>query len=313
MTTQQLSLMNLHTAGAHRGNHKSRCNSRLKSYIHTLETQSGLAIIDLNKTIDSIETVKALLNKLGQKKRQILIVGTSKYICEYTKELSGQFGVKMPFVNKRWPGGTLTNWGTINKSRKQLEKLENIVKNTEFFNKLSRNEQLSLDRQRIKMDQIFSGLKDMRNNKPGAVIILDVKNHTAILEAQALNIPVVLLTNLNSVLLPKSLQHTIVFNNTSRNAVKLITEQLVESYNAGLAVSTETTPVNKENSEGEARSYNRDRDNRQRDRSDRNYRRDGDNRARPDSRGDYRNSNTNNNRSGSYAPRQNNTQNIKAN
>jgi small subunit ribosomal protein S2 len=231
----KISLMNLHEAGAHRGNYKSRLNPRLKKYVHMVDSNS-MCIVDLNQTIDSLEKACQLMFKLGQKKKQIFIVGTSKYIKDYTSVLSSKFTSEpMPFVNNRWLGGTLTNWSTIKKTLKQLEKLESIRNNTEFYNKLSRNEQLSIDREFEKKSNLFGGLKNLKNNHPGAVLLLDTaKNYNAILESENNNIPLIAFTNLNSILLPKNLDTTIVFNNTSVNAIDIISNQLVEAYNQGV-------------------------------------------------------------------------------
>ena len=230
----QLSLMDFFNVGAHRGNHKSRLNPRLKSYIHSVDRNS-ICIIDLVKTMSSLNKAMSLMHSLGSKKRQVFVVGTSKYLGEYTTELAKTFTSEtMPYVENRWLGGTLTNWPTVRKTLKTLDKLESIFANKEFYDKLSRNEQLNIARELEKKQLLFGGLKNLKTNRPGAILVLDsAKNQNAILEAEVNNIPIIALSNLNTILLPKSLEHSIIFNNTSMEAIRLITGELAKAFNDG--------------------------------------------------------------------------------
>lgn len=231
----QISLMDLYNVGAQRGNHKSRVNPRLKKYIYQFDN-SSIAVIDLVKTIESIEKVGEFFTKLGAKRKQIFVVGTSNYLKDYTKELSLKFGPNpAPYVNSRWLGGSITNWSTVKKTLKTVEKLENIINNKDFFDKLSRNEQLQTSREFEKKNVLFGGLKYLKNNKPGAILVLDgQKNYNAILEAQTTGVPVIVFGNTNTQILPKDMRNMIVFNNTSIEAVRLIAEILAVNYSDGM-------------------------------------------------------------------------------
>jgi small subunit ribosomal protein S2 len=234
----KISLMSLYEAGAHRGSHKSRINPKLKTKIHKVDNNS-LCVIDLVQTIETLEKAAELIFSAGKKKKQILIVGTSKYIASFAKEFAEMFSQPMPYVNYRWLGGQLTNWGTVKKTLKEIDKLEAIINNTEFYNKLSRNEQLSKSREYTKKMNLFAGIRNLKSNKPGVVIVLDPKkNKTAILEAETNKVPVICLTNLNTVLLPQDLTTTVTFNNTSLNAVRLIATELLDNYNQGVAAGS---------------------------------------------------------------------------
>jgi len=226
--------MSLFEAGTHRGNKKSRLNPKLKTKIYGVS--GGISLINLAETKNSIEIASELMYKLGQKKKQILVVGTSKHIKEFTPELSRLFsGPEMPYINNRWLGGTLTNWSTIKKTLKSLEKLENIESNKEFFGRLARNEQLNVVRKKEKINRFFAGLVNLKSNKPGAILVLDAANNPiAIQEADCMNIPVITLTNTNTLTLPENLNYTVVCNVNSINTIKLITSTLIESYNDGL-------------------------------------------------------------------------------
>jgi small subunit ribosomal protein S2 len=232
-SSNQVSLMSLYQVGAQRGNKKSRLNPRLKKAIYGYN--NGLCLIDLVKTQESMQECIDLLTKLGSKRRQILVVGTSKHIQTLVQEYASKFNTgPMPYVNSRWLGGTLTNWSTIKKTLKTLEKLEKIQENKEFFAKLSKNEQLNLGRKKEKIMKFFSGLTNLKTSKPGAMIILDTShNPIAIHEADSVGVPIIALTNTNTTALPASLKHTVVCNINSIKAVDLIMNTFIEAYNEG--------------------------------------------------------------------------------
>lgn len=242
MQVDQISLMNLFTLGTHRGNKKSALNPRLKKRIYGIN--NGLSIINLVETKKSLESSTELLSHLGQKKSQVLIVGTSVHLQTLpTKMAELLAGGQATYVNHRWLGGTLTNWATIRKTLKTLEKTQNMVKDSAFFDSLSRNEQLSLVRKEEKLTKFFGGLVNLKNNHPGAVIVLDAKeNAVAIKEAEVMKIPVIALTNTNVQTLPKNLGCTIVCNTSSLNSVNFIIDVLVEAYNQGFSKAI-STPV----------------------------------------------------------------------
>lgn len=230
----QVSLMSLFEVGAHRGNRKSRLNPKLKKQVYGVS--KGLCLIDLAKTQDSMQLVSDFLNHLGSKRRQVLLVGTSKHLAEAVPGWAQAFTGGMPYVNSRWLGGTLTNWPTIKKTLKTLEKFEKIVENKDFFNKLSKNEQLNIKRKIEKIGKFFAGLVNLKGSKPGAILVLDAsENPIAIQEADAAGVPVIVLTNTATITLPKDLKHTIVCNVHSLNALNLIMGHLVEAYNHGLS------------------------------------------------------------------------------
>jgi small subunit ribosomal protein S2 len=236
MNTNQITLMSLFETGAHRGNRRSKLNPRLKPKVYGFS--KGLCLIDLAQTSTAVDNSVKLLNTLGTKKRQILVVGTSKHVSPLVKTTAEKFSLPMPYVNNRWLGGTLTNWATIRKTLKNKEKLEKIISKEEFFSKLPRNEQLGIERELEKLRIIFDGLVNLKTNKPGAIIVLDAdENEVAIKEAQKLKIPVIALTNTSTVFLPANAtlpsSTTVCINTNSVKAVGLIFDKFVDSYNEG--------------------------------------------------------------------------------
>jgi small subunit ribosomal protein S2 len=243
--TDQISLMSLFEVGAHRGNKKSKLNPRLKSAV--FGTDKGITLIDLAQTKNSLETVCQFLFKTGSKKRQVLLIGTSRHLTKEVEEYSKMFKPnQMPYVNHRWLGGTLTNWSTIKKTLGTLEKLRNIENDEEFLNKLSKNERLSIGRKKVKIEKFFAGLTYLKSNRPEAVIVLDTpENEIAIREAEVMNIPVISLTNTATISLPKDLKYNIVCNISSLKAVNLMMLKLIEAYNDGFSESLKIEEIKK--------------------------------------------------------------------
>lgn len=230
-----LSLMNLYEVGAHRGNKKSRLNPRLKERVYGVE--NGLSIIDLVETRRSITRISEYLTALGRKNRQILVVGTSKHLTQITEEFAGKFqNGQMPFVNYRWLGGTLTNWSTVKKTLDTLNKLRSMESDEAFLNKLSKNEQLGIKREKVKLEKFFAGLVSLKNNKPGAIIVLDAPNNPiAIKEAELMKVPVIALTNTGTVSLPEDVSYTVVANINSTKTMKLLQNTFADAYNNGVS------------------------------------------------------------------------------
>jgi small subunit ribosomal protein S2 len=235
--TKQISLMGLFEVGAHRGNSRSKTNPKIRSRIHSFK--QGLSVINLVDTITCIQNSCSLLEKIGSKKGQVLLVGTSNHIAHLVPKYASLFKSEtMPFVKNRWLGGTLTNWSTIKKTLKTLVKLENIEADEAFFSKLAKNEQLRISRQRNKIARFFDGLKSLKSNKPGAIIVLDGdENSIAIEEANSANVPVISLSNTKVKSLPKDISTAIICNTNSISAVEKILQVLVDAYNQGLEKS----------------------------------------------------------------------------
>lgn len=239
--------MNLFELGTHRGNSRSKLNPKLKKSVFGF-TQ-GLCVIDLVHTIDSIQKTADFLSTLAEKKRQILLVGTSDHIKDNLQSYAAKFNSGlMPYVNYRWLGGTLTNWSTIKKTLKTLEKLDNIIENKEFFDKLSRNEQLNVIKKQSRVAKFFAGLRPLRTNRPGAIIVVDGPNNgIAIKEAELVGVPVIVLTNTSIKTLPKDLSNTITCNIHSISSIDFILNYLIDSYNQGFLVGNEKRLLEAEN------------------------------------------------------------------
>lgn len=223
-----ISLIDLFKRGCHKGRSKSKTFPKMSQYIFGYS--QGMSIIDLVKTKDSLDKTLDFVYKLGETNRQILIVGTSKHISDLVVSYSAKMGTGMPFVSWRWLGGTLTNWDTIKKTLKTLSKFKALRDDKDEIATLKKKERLSINRKIEKLELIFGGLVNLKNNRPAAILVLDpTKDDLAVKEAGG--IPVIGLANTNEN--PLGVDYLIPSNTYSRAFVDFFLEKVVESYNAG--------------------------------------------------------------------------------
>lgn len=210
-------------AGAHFGYSKTRRHPSTKEYIFT--TKNNVDIIDISRTerqlVDALEFVK----KLGEEKKTILFVSgkpESKTIMEAAaKELN------MPYVENRWIGGTLTNFGQIKRRIDVLIDLKMKKEKGELV-KYTKKEQSDFARQIEKMTRNFGGLIGM-SKKPDAVFVIDTKKEQiAATEAMMTGIPVIGLANTDCDI--REIDYPIIGNDASKTSVQYFVDQIVKAY-----------------------------------------------------------------------------------
>ena len=94
-------------AGVHFGHQTRRWNPKMAPYIYT--ERNGIYIIDLQKTVKKLEEAYNFVRDIAANGQTILFVGTKKQAAEAVKEEASRVG--MYYVNARWLGGMLTNFG----------------------------------------------------------------------------------------------------------------------------------------------------------------------------------------------------------
>lgn len=179
--------------GVFYGRSKARTNPRMKKFI--LTNRSGFNVIDLEKTLESFEKVKVVLEKAVLAGGNILLVGTGPSvkgaILDMAKELD------LPYVTERWLGGTLTNFDTISKRIEYLKKLKK-QKTSNEWEKYTKKEELKFERELEKLSRLLGGIEDM-GSLPDLVFVADLSSdETAAREARQLGIPVVGILNTDS-------------------------------------------------------------------------------------------------------------------
>ena len=213
-------------AGVHFGHQTRRWEPKMAEYI--FQARNGIHIIDLQKTSKKLDEAYAFLREQAEAGKTVLFVGTKKQAQECVKEAAEKTG--MYYVNQRWLGGTLTNFGTIRKRIERLNKLEEM-ENDGTFDVLPKKEVILLKKEKEKLEKNLGGIKEMEE-LPGVMFIVDPKKERiGILEARKLGIPVIGLidTNCN----PEDVDYPIPGNDDAIRAVKLITDVMANAIIEG--------------------------------------------------------------------------------
>ena len=212
-----VTMKNLLESGVHFGHQVKKWNPKMKKYIFT--EKKGIHIIDLQKTIDCIKIAYSKVREVILNNKTILFVGTKKQAQKIMLECAEECG--MHYINNRWLGGTLTNFSTIRKSLLRYKKLEKMeVDGT--FDLLSKKEVSSLQREKLRYEKNFKGIKDM-NELPGILFVIDAKQEAvAVNEAKKLGIPVIAVLDTNSD--PTNVDYPIPGNDDAIRSVSLFTK-----------------------------------------------------------------------------------------
>jgi small subunit ribosomal protein S2 len=214
-------------AGVHFGHQTRRWNPKMKRFIYG--ERNGIYIIDLQKTMTSIETTFAFLRDTVAKGGTVLFVGTKKQAQEAIKGQAER--VAMPFVNYRWLGGMLTNFTTIYRRLQRLKELE-AMETTGGMDVLPKKEVLRLRHEREKLERNLGGIRDM-TRPPAAVWVVDTrKEHIAVTEARKLGIPVVAILDTNCD--PDEVDYPIPGNDDAIRAGSLLTRIVADAVAEGL-------------------------------------------------------------------------------
>ena len=213
-------------AGVHFGHQTRRWDPKMAEYI--FQARNGIHIIDLQKTSKKLDEAYAFMKEQAEEGKTVLFVGTKKQAQECMKEAAEKSD--MYYVNQRWLGGMLTNFGTIRKRVERLKELETMQEDG-TFEVLPKKEVILLKKEMEKLEKNLGGIKDM-TEIPGVLFVVDPKKERiAILEARNLGIPVVGLidTNCN----PEDLDYPIPGNDDAIRAVKLIDDTMANAIIEG--------------------------------------------------------------------------------
>src|SRR3989338_7279459 len=225
---QPIALMDMLKVGVHFGHKKSLWNPKMATYIFT--TRNGIHILDLEKSrqklIEAINFAKDIASKGGV----ILFVGTKRQAKEEVRRAAES--CSMPYVVTRWLGGTFTNFRTIQRTIKKMERYEKMIADGEI-KKYTKKEQLMIAREVDKMKTFFSGIKEMKK-LPEAIFVLDTKyDHIPVEEARQSKIKVIGLVDTNSD--PSKVNFVIPSNDDATKVITFMAQALSEAINEGRA------------------------------------------------------------------------------
>ena len=242
MNLPEVKIEDLLEAGVHFGHNVRRWNPKMEDYIFGV--RNNIHIFDLRITLEALNSSLVKIHETVAKSGKILFVGTKKQCAESVKELAES--TNNFFVNKRWLGGTLTNWKTISNSINRLNELENTINDPAFTNSVSKKELLERSREKNKLHLNLGGIKDL-NGKPDLIVIMDViKDKLAVLEAKKLNIPIVGIVDTNAD--PELIDYVIPGNDDAIRSINLYTKYFLETMNDALQFSKDQIDAKNEDS-----------------------------------------------------------------
>ncbi len=222
----------LFESGAHFGHKTSRWHPKMAPYIHSKRGESH--IINLEKTVEALETNLPKLTEIAKSGKKILFVGTKKQMKDIVKAAAES--VEMPYVTVRWMGGMLTNVNTVNRQIRKLKDLERKMASGELENRYSKLEVQRFQEQIDELNAHYGGIKDM-TEQPAAMIIVDAhEDKNAVKEANVLGIPVFAMVDTN--IDPTPINYVIPSNDDSIKATQLVLDYIVDAIKAGKGAST---------------------------------------------------------------------------
>lgn len=225
-----ISMRQMLEAGVHFGHQTRYWNPLMAPYI--FGERNKIHIINLEHTLPMYNDAANFVGKLAAKKGVVLFVGTKRSAQESIKQAAIRCG--MPYINRRWLGGMLTNYKTVKASIKRLKDLE-LMTMDGTLNMLSKKEALSRTRELEKLERSLGGIKDM-NGLPDALFIVDVGHEKiAINEAVKLGIPIVGVVDSNNS--PLNIDYIIPGNDDAIRSINLYTGGIADSITEGRQAS----------------------------------------------------------------------------
>lgn len=207
-------------AGAHFGHKTSRWHPKMAPYIHS--RRGGTHIINLEKTVEALNTALPKITELTKNGKKILFVNTQKQSKDLVKAAAE--AVEMPYMTERWVGGTLTNVETINKQLKKLKDLERRMASGELENRYNKLEVQRFQEEIDLLNTRYGGIKNMLE-RPAAIIVLSAaEDKNAIKEAMTLHIPVIAVCDTN--VDPTGIDYVIPANDNSVKTTELLLDYI---------------------------------------------------------------------------------------
>jgi small subunit ribosomal protein S2 len=223
-------------AGVHFGHQARRWNPKMDRYI--LAKRHGIHVVDLRKTALCLEAALTAARQVGERGGKVMFVGTKKQAQDIVAQEAGRCG--QHYVNRRWLGGQLTNFKTIKGRIAKLKELDTAKENG-TWERFSKKEALSLDREREKLERSLGGIKNL-DHLPDMLFVIDPKRERiAVAEANHMGIPVVAITDTNCD--PDVIDYPIPGNDDATKAIRLLTtrvaDAVLEGRRSGAAASAE--------------------------------------------------------------------------
>ena len=201
------------------------------------DTRKQISIINLEITQDHLSAAASKVEDICSKGNKILFVGTKRSASKTIKDEASKIG--LPYVDKRWLGGTLTNWKTIRGSIRRLLDIEEMISSGRI-ERLIKKEAVEIQKEYTKLIASVGGIKDMKG-LPDAIFVVDVKyEKIAVLEAKKMGIPVIGIVDTNSD--PDGIDTIIPANDDAIRSIRLITKVIADACASGIESSKGFAP-----------------------------------------------------------------------
>ncbi len=226
MYKAEYTMQQLFEADVHYGHKENLWNPKMAPYIYG--SRNGMHIIDIRKTFIMLGNALNAIRNVAAKNGRILFVGTKPQAADIIAENAKRCG--QYYVNHRWLGGMLTNWDTISKSVKTLQKYEERLADPDTD--LTKKEHLDLSRKIEKLKKVLDGIRSM-GGVPDMIFVIDTNEHRiAIQEAKKLGIIVVAMVDTNSDF--RGVDYMIPANDDATRSISLISSLVTEAVIDGI-------------------------------------------------------------------------------
>ncbi len=210
-------------AGVHFGHERSKRNPKMEQYIYM--HRSHVAIVDLNYTRAGLVRAAEFAHEVASRPHgEILFVGTKRQARAIIRKYAE--AVNMPYITKRWLGGTLTNFSTIQKSIEKLNELKRSEDGKQTV-RLTKKERAVRQKEIERLEGVLEGMKALRS-LPAAIFVVGAHDEKiAVKEAVRMNIPVIGIADTNSD--PSLLTCPIPANDDAIRSIELITKTIAQA------------------------------------------------------------------------------------
>lgn len=213
-------------AGVHFGHQTRYWAPKMSQYIYG--ERNNIHIFNLEQSLPALHDAANYAGKIASKNGKILFVGTKRAARDPLRAAAEN--CNMPFVNRRWSGGMMTNFKTVKQSVKRLLELE-AMREDGGMERLSKKEALGLTREYEKLDRGMGGIKHMER-LPDALFVIDVGHERiAITEARKLGIPVIGVVDTNNS--PDGIDYVIPGNDDAIRAIQLYVDAIANAIQDG--------------------------------------------------------------------------------
>ena len=210
-------------AGVHFGHQTRFWNPKMLPFI--FGDRNKIHIINLEKTLPLYRDAINFIGRMAESGGTILFVGTKRASQQIIAAEAKRCG--MPYVDRRWLGGMLTNFRTVKQSINRLKELESMLQEEGGAGHVSKKERLSLQRELMKLERSLGGIKHMER-LPDVLFIIDVGHEKiAVAEAVKLAIPVAGVVDTNND--PDGVDYVVPGNDDAIRSIELYVQGVADA------------------------------------------------------------------------------------